>query len=104
LTGDAAVTITPTFVRKLWTTNVGDLVHARAKKLMAQVQYHASKTAGHYYNLRPARQDAMAAKEIVMLIYDGVVKYPTTEDIQEWRNVNCEWMQDVMNEFRNSFF
>ena len=59
------------------------------------MQYHSQRTSGRYYNVRPARRDALVAKEIVQLIFGAEIDYPTQDEINQ--ELEKEWIQELQH-------
>lgn len=69
-----------------------------ARGFVASVQYHLLKTSDQHYNLRPAKTIALRSKEVVRVVYNGEVRYPTPQEIaevdrgsliEEWKRKFC---------------
>ena len=76
--------VTPTMIRKMWTTEVHDDPHGEtSEKILASLQAHQSREAKKTYRLRKAAIDARRAKALIDGVMGGPVEWPTAEELSD---------------------
>ena len=74
--------LTPTLMRKFWISEVyDDDAHTKAKRMSAITQAHSETMGAGTYNLRSAKNAALAGKAITIAILDGTIDFPHNDDI-----------------------
>ena len=71
----------------------------QAAGMIASVQYHRRRTSGKHYNLRPAKSIALRSKEIINVIFDGEVTFPTEDQFAAYRQEESALLESWKTKF-----